>query len=221
MTKKLFIISTLLICSQQIFAQKASDVLENGEPVKKGHRMFLKYDITDKVLKVDAVKKDQEVDFTTLEDSIIFLVRKNAINIYLRPLNPLNYSHNTETKVVIDPINQAAETALGDVIGTLVTVINPTKTAPAVVAPSGRPANANAFTKVECKEFTELKTAIANIQKKLSFSKKDDITKIFEALKAITFADEKSTIEALNSSKENIKVIEEHFKEVEAKKPRK
>lgn len=215
MTKKLFIIATILMSSQQILAQKASDILENGEPVTKGHRMFLKFDFTEKVLKVDAVKKEQEVDFTTLEDSIIFLVRKNAINVYLKPLNPLNYSYNTETKVVIDQINQAAETALGDVIGTLRTVINPTKSALAFVAIGSKPQKSNVTTTEKCKEFTDLQTAIESIQKKLSDSKKEDIAKIFESLKAIRFSDEKSTIDALNSAKESIKTIDDHFNEVE------
>lgn len=215
MTKKLFTIAALLICSHQIFAQKASDVLENGEPVKKGHRLFLKYDLTDKVLKVDAVKKDQDVDFTTLEDSIIFMVRKNGVNVFLRPLNPLNYTYNTETKVVIDPINQAAETALGDIIGTLDNVLKPTKSAPAVTAPGDKPKGTTAVAPVECKEYGELKKAMEKIQTKLSTSKKDDINKIFESLKAITFLDEKTTVAALTTSKDEIKIIEDHFKEVE------
>jgi len=213
MTKKLFIIATILICSQQIFAQKASDILENGEPVKKGHRMFLKYDITDKVLKVDAVKKDQDVDFTTLEDSIIFLVRKNAINVYLRPLNPLNYSYNTEIKVVIDPINEAAANAMGGVID-VITSVTPKKTPPAAKGDKKKKEEP-AAQPIECTKFEKLKTEVEKIQAKLSNTKKDEILKIFETLKAITFLAEQSTKDALTTAKDEIKVIEDHFKEVD------
>lgn len=210
MTKKLFIIAAILICSQQIFAQKASDILENGEPVTKGHRMFLKYDLADKVLKVDAVKKDQEVDFTTLEDSIIFLVRKNAINVYLRPLNPLNYSYNTETKVVIDPINEAAANAMGGIIDVITSV-----------APKKTPATGDKKKKEEtvaqpCIKFEKLKTEVEKIQTKLSSTKKEEILKIFETLKAITFLAEQSTKDALTTAKDEIKVIEDHFKKVDS-----
>lgn len=107
MKKKFLFLSMILICAQRILGQTAAEVLESGVPVERGHRLFLKYDISDKILKVDAAKKDQDADFTALEDSLTFLVRKNAVNIYLKPLNPLNYSYNTETKIIIDPINEA------------------------------------------------------------------------------------------------------------------
>ena len=215
MTKNLFITMVVILCYQTTFSQKASDVLENGNPVKKGDRIFLKYDITDKTLKIDDVKKDQEVDFTTMEDSVIYLVRKNAINFYLRPLNPLNYTYNTETKVIVDPINQAAETALGDIIGVLENVTKPTTTKPATTSTKGGKTTKTKEKTEDCIEFTNLKNKIGIIQKKLSDSKKEDISKIFETLKALTFADEKSTIGALNKAKEDIEKIENHFKEIE------
>jgi hypothetical protein len=220
MIKQLMTIAAILICSQQLFAQKASDVLENGEPVKKGHRLFLKYDFTDNVFKVDAAKNDQDVDFTTLEDSIIFLVRKNAINIYLRPLNPLSYSYETESKIVIDPINHAAEIALGEVIGTLGTVIVEPRSNVPVKRRSTKPVEFAATTTTTttalkiCQEFTDLKTAIEYIQKELLDSKKENISKTFESLKAITFVDEGSTIRVLNSVEDSIKTIEDHFKQI-------
>lgn len=119
MTKNSFIALVAILCYQTTFAQKASEVLENGIPVKKGNSIFLKYDLTDKTLKIDDAKKGQPVNFTTIEDSAIYLVRKNEINIYLRPLNPINYTFYSETKVIIDPINEAAEKALGDILGVL------------------------------------------------------------------------------------------------------
>jgi|688.fasta_scaffold04176_23 hypothetical protein len=213
MTKNLTFILAILFCSQTILAQKASDVLEKGEPVTKGHRMFLKYDITDKVLKVDAVKKDQEVDFTTLQDSIIYLVRKNSINVYLRPLNPLNYSYNTETKVVIDPINEAAANAMGGIID-VITSVAPKKTPPAATGDKKKKEEPTAQP-VACTKFEKLKTEVEKIQTKLTNTKKEEILKIFETLKAITFLAEQSTKDALTTAKDEIKVIEDHFNEVE------
>jgi hypothetical protein len=194
MTKNLLIAFVVIIFCQTSYTQKASDVLENGIPVNKGHRIFIKYDIESKTLKIDDVEKEQNVDFTTMQDSIIYLVRKNAVNIYLRPLNPLNYTHNTETKVVIDPINQAAETALGDIIG----VLDTTKAL-----------------RAECVDFTDLKGEIEKIQKKLLKFTHVDIAKIFEALKAMTFADEKTTIDKLKTAKEAINKMDDHFKKIE------
>lgn len=214
MKKKLLIVLAILFCYQFAIAQKASDVIENGIPVEKGHRLFLKYDIIEKVLKVDAVKKDQEVDFTTLEDSIIFLVRKNAINIYLRPLNPLNYNYNTEVKVVIDPINDAAANALDGIIDVLKTV-TPTKAPPSATGDTKKK-KATTEPPLKCLKFEALLTSIEKIQTKLSNPKKDEILKIFENLKGISFSDEQSTKDVLIEAKDKIKIIEDHFKEVDA-----
>ena len=202
MKKNLLIALAILFCFQFATAQKASDVLENGNPVEKGHRLFLKYDITEKVLKVDAVKNDQDVDFTTMEDSIIFLIRKNAINVYLKPLNPLNYSYNTETKVVIDPINEAAANALSSIIDVLGTTVSRTKSERNTTAEN-------------CPEFDSMQKKIEEIQTKLSSSKKDEILKIFETLKGISFSDEQSTKDALTIAKDEIKTIEDHYKVID------
>ncbi|EJL64930.1 hypothetical protein [Flavobacterium sp. CF136] len=207
MTKHLLTFAVIFICSQQIFAQKASDVLENGRAVKSGHRLFLKYDITDKVLKIDAVKKEQNVDFTTLEDSTIFLVRKNAINIYLKPLNPLNYSYNSEVKIIIDPINEAAATALSSIIGSLGKIMDP-NTSGFVLTP------VNSAISGTCKDFTNRKSEIEKIQEKLSDSKKENIIKEFEYLKAINFDEEQTTKDKLFISEKNIEIIKSHFDNV-------
>ena len=203
MTKNLFIALAVIFCYQTTFAQKASDVLENGNPVKTGQRLFLKYDLKDKVLKVDAVKDIKEVDFTTFQDSIIFLVRKSAINVYLRPLNPLNYTYNTETNVIIDPINEAAAKALGDLFDVLNTVQQKTDTEG---APAGPPI---------CPEFAEIRDSIKSIQTKLTNSKKDEIVTLFEKLKNISFDTEQNTINALSPTNEEIQVISKHFDNIE------
>lgn len=57
MKKKFLFLSMILICAQRILGQTAAEVLESGVPVERGHRLFLKYDISDKILKVDAAKK--------------------------------------------------------------------------------------------------------------------------------------------------------------------
>lgn len=211
MTKHLLTFAVIFICSQQIFAQKASDVLENGRAVKSGHRLFLKYDITEKALKIDAVKKEEDVDFTTLEDSTIFLVRKNAINIYLKPLNPLNYSYNSEVKIISDPINDAASSALSSIIASLGT------TKSSVDEEGGKKKKGAIKTHLPFLKtctYEDFKSEIESIQKELSNSKKDDILKEFEFLKKISFDDEQTTKEELSTSEKNINVINDHFEKI-------
>lgn len=215
MRRKILFFAIGLLCSQQFFAQTASEVLERGEPIQKGHRLFLKYDLADKTLKVDAAQKEQDTDFTTLEDSLIFLVRKNAVNFYVKPLNPLNFSYNTETKIIIDPINEAAAKALGSITEVLGT-ITPTKKPPGVTAEDGGKPEKEELVAEKCGEFKDIQINIEGIQEKLTKSQKDNVLKVFESLKKISFADEKSTIEALNVEKENIRLIDAHFIEIES-----
>jgi len=216
MKKNLLTALAILICYQFATAQKASDVLENGIHLKSGNKIFLQYDT--KVLKFDAAKSLQDPtnppDFTTLDDSTIFLVSKNGINVYLRPLNPLNFSYNSENKVVIDPINEAAATALGSIIDVLGTV-NPTKAAPPAAAGDKKKKAAPA-PPVKCEKFKTLQTKIELIQTKLSDSKKTKTVEIFKKLKALDFLDETSTKADLVTTKASIAEIENHFKEVAA-----
>jgi hypothetical protein len=216
MKKNLLTALAILICYQFATAQKASDVLENGIHLKSGNKIFLQYDT--KALKFDAAKSLQDPtnppDFTTLDDSTIFLVSKNGINVYLRPLNPLNFSYNSENKVVIDPINEAAATALGSIIDVLGTV-NPTKAAPPAAA-GDKKKKAAPEPPVKCEKFKTLQTKIELIQTKLSDSKKPKTVEIFKKLKALDFLDETSTKADLVTTKASIAEIENHFKEVAA-----
>ena len=213
--KKIILVSlAILFCFHFASAQKASDVLENGIHLKTGQKLFLQFD--NKVLKFDAAKSLQDPanppDFTTLEDSTIFLVAKNGLNVYIRPFNPLNYSYNTENKVVIDPINEAASTALGSIIDVLGTVI-PTKAAP----PAATGTKPKVVTPpIKCDKFKTLQAKVELIQTKVSDSKKAKTIEIFKKLKALDFADETSTKAELVIIKASMTEIENHFKEVAA-----
>ncbi|MES2382161.1 MAG: hypothetical protein V4538_14035 [Bacteroidota bacterium] len=206
MKENLLIITVILICSHQVFAQKASEVLEKGEPVKKENRLFLKYDVTDKSMKSRIALSDPHRTFITHNDSIIYLVREDELTVFLKPLNPLNYSYNTETTLIIDPINETAATALGSIIEMLGTVAQ-------------KKTNLKDRTKEDnssnCTEFKSIQDSIEDIQKKLLKSNKDDVAKIFEFLKGISFDDEKSTIVDIDTAKKSMETITNYLKGIE------
>lgn len=208
MTKNLLPFLIIFICSQQIFSQKASDVLENGEPVKKNHKLFFNYNIIDKVLEIGTAEDDIKTNLLPKKDSTIFLVHETSIKAYLKPLNPINYSYNTETKIILDPINEAAINALNTLIGTLGTLKKSTK----IVKEKGK-TKVIEVTEV-CSQFTSLESQINTIQEKLSDSKKNDIKKEFEHLKGLSFITKGETKDELSESKEKIKIISDHFEEV-------
>lgn len=202
------------VITLNVFGQKASDVLENGNPIKKGKRIFLKYDLDEKKLKIDDVRKDQDVDFITIEDSIIYLSHKNAINVYIRPLNPLNLNFNSETSEIIDPINQAAETAFINIHdGLQKLIVNKDVNQSDSGKENNKIVNTNDI--IECQGVNDLIVLINRINVELNKSQKEVINKIFTSLKNLTFEEEQSTIESLNKANAEIAKIEVHFNELD------
>lgn len=199
----------MFICSQQISAQKASDVLENGITINKDLKLFFKYNITDKVLEIGAAKNDISTNTLIRKDSTIFLIHDESIKPYLKPLNPINYSFTTETKIILDPINEAASSALTSLITMLETIKDPTKL---VEKTNGIRKTISSET---CTEFEPIKSKIESIQKKLSDSKKTDIKNEFEHLKKLNFKTEKETSSELSESEKTIKTFLVHFKSIE------
>lgn len=207
MKKILLTTLAMLVCYQFTVAQKASDVLENGIHVKSGDKLFLQY--SGKVLKFDVAKSLQDPsnppDFITLGDSTIFLVSKSGVNVYLRPLNPLKYSYSTVNKVVIDPINEAAATAMGPIIDVLGTYIPPKP------KPSSEQGDIKLLINCDDK-FKTLKKEVDSIQTRVSDSKKIQINEIFGKLRDLDFVDETITKKKLDTIKTSITEIENHFK---------
>jgi hypothetical protein len=120
MNKIFLTLLTVLICYDFSSAQKASDVLENGIPVKSDYALFLKFDEKDKILKYAIAKSKGDetnpIKPIPLSDSAIFLVTQTYLPTYMLPLNPLNFSQATENKIIIDSINEAAASTLSSII---------------------------------------------------------------------------------------------------------
>jgi|WetSurSiteA1Bulk_404760.scaffolds.fasta_scaffold01202_3 hypothetical protein len=209
----IFLLAINLFC-QTLFAQKVSDVLENGIQVKSGEKIFFQFD--GKLLKYALAKSLQDssnpADFITLGDSTIFLASKSGINVYLKPINPLNYSSSTENKIVIDPINEAAATAMQSIIDFLGTVVA-TKTIPAPITKPSDSGVTQELITVECEMFNTLQKKVESIQTKLIDDKKIRINEIFKGLKGLDFVDETNTRDSLIKTKMSIVEIENHFKE--------
>lgn len=206
MKKLILTIIAGLICYYSCMAQTASQVLEKGLTVKPGEKIFLRFD--KRVLKYDVARSLQDqanpIDYTTLEDSVIFLVSKSGVNVYLNPLNPLNYSYDTETKVIVDPINEAAASTLGSIIDVLSPTMN--------ITTSGN------WT-LEMKDSVACQTGliedIENIQNLLEKSQRDDINRLFMALKDISFSDETNTKLKIKENGELLEPIIMHFAKID------
>ena len=214
MNKFFFTVLAILISYQFATAQKASDVLENGIHVKNGEKLFLQY--SNSVIKFDATKSLQDVanppDFITLGDSSIFLVSKNGVNVYLLPLNPLNFSYYTEIKVITDPINEAALAGLVSIID----IIGITTKEVKVNTPGPQGASTTMTVFDTCQNFNDIESSLKLIQKFLKNNQKDAIVKVFKSLKELSFIDESATTSNLDKYEQQKILIEQYFNKTDS-----
>ena len=185
-------------------AQKASEVLENGLKVESGHKIFLRKE--GPVLKFDVSSSPR--DFTTLGDSGIFMAAKNGVNIYMRPLNPLNYGLKTANMVVIDPVTED----LGAAVKAIVNLLN--TTAPKAI-PKITGSNTLLPQSDACGSYDNMKLLVNELGASLSNDRKEEINRVFKALKALPFEDESLTIADLRDIKSSLALVEAHFTSVE------
>ncbi|WP_052599689.1 hypothetical protein [Aureispira sp. CCB-QB1] len=194
----------LVLISSFSYAQKAKDVLENGIRIKKLENLFLKFDLANQQLKYQVNKSlnDPQNPFSPkpLEDSTIFLVSENGLNLYIRPLNPLNYSVTTQNEIILDPINAAAEKALATILEDLPSLIP-------MAAGGGAPH--------PCPSEKVIKNTLLSIKKRLENNKKAKINHVFTLLKAIDFANPTHTERTLNELKDSLNEINNHFSSIE------
>lgn len=214
MKQSIIFLAAILFLQQVAFAQNAKDVLENGIHIPSGNILIFKYDSAAKLIKFDAVKSLQDItkpiDFTTLEDSSIFLVDKGGINAYIKPLNPLNYAYSTENKIITDPINESAASALGIIIDVLKTT---TKIIPATTSHGVTTVASISYD--TCETFLNIETNLKEIQTLLQDDKKESINKIFNQLKAIQFIDSSTTNKQLRTAESGKLNIESGFSKTE------
>lgn len=225
--KTLGILLVFTLISNLIFGQTANRVLENGLKVDHQEKLFLRYD--NKVLKFSLSKSLNDgtnpIAFLPLSDSTIFLIQKNGINVYLQPLNPLNFSYGKELTYIVDRINLEATKAMTGVIN----VLNTTKTTSTVLVKSTNSAKSNGFsrdrktTKVVTKEITVWDTcanfkAIENnlkaLQKSLKEDKKEEITLLFTELKNLSFYDQQNTLQEIERIDKSLVPLKKHFDEI-------
>ena len=113
---KMFFILICLFLFTEGFAQKVNDILEDGIVLKNKQGVFLRLE-TDKI-KYETGKKSTS-NFDPLKKDKFFLLKGTGANIYLTPLNPLNYSIATEIKFEPDAINSAASETLKLIISSI------------------------------------------------------------------------------------------------------
>jgi len=219
MKKGMFLLLSVLAISNTLFAQKASDILENGIIIDSKSRLFLKY-CENNAIKYYITDKDNidKTYFCDLKDSTIFVSKDNEIHIFLMPLNPLKFTYNQNISYINDPIDSSAIAAYNMIYDFFNMINSPIK--------KNNKKETTDFFKKEIMDSSKketmdsIKKEIMDSIKKIKDSLKDDQNKkivlCFKNLKKLSFNDEKNTKDSLKIIRKKINNIENHFSSIDS-----
>ncbi len=201
-------------CWNTADGQQASDVLERGITIKQNQKLFLKYEAG--VLKYD-IAEDRPDNYLTLPDSALFLPKNIGVNVYMRPLNPVNFSVTNEVTFVPDQIEAKATEVFDQITGLLgkmdknwnETILKYKK------------ANANQKEFYDnpplCwTQYNNLKLTYFGIKEKLDSGNviQKQIISSFNLLEALTFEESLSTRDSIDLIGKQVSEVEVHFDSV-------
>jgi hypothetical protein len=181
-------------------SQTVSEVLHNGVPVKKNDKILFFLD--GNVFK--SVVSPSGSSFLPYEDSTIFLLHANGVNVMLPPLNPLKYSYDTATSTIPDPILNDVDNAFASV-STLLNRLKPT-------AGPGTP-------KVTCNCSCDISSVAIEVNKitpLLADDYKSRINKVFTSLRDLPFDNQVQTQNAIGGAKDSIDIFIKHYNEIDS-----
>lgn len=198
------------------FAQTASDALEKGFRVKKGENVYLyfdgtslKYDVTSvfTIINENAAASIRP-DFTTLEDSTLFLV-SSPFNVKMVPLNPLNFSYSNNISFVPDPIDVTFNEAISSIIGTVSKYSNSLQATESLAKGSRGKIGDSSGNKCKMVNYLLIKTDSLSVVLKDDY--KDPINELFGQLKSINFRDFNTASTELAAIQMKINTIEKYY----------
>jgi archaellum component FlaC len=188
----------VLLIANFCAGQKAYDVLENGTTVEKNENIFLS--LSNGNLTYDIGQNPTRP--VTIIDTIIFLVRNRSVNLYIKPLNPLNFSYDGKNEIIIDKIDQDAANAFKSTTDLAAKFKSATRRSISDVTLVNPPA---------C-PFGSLQSKYETIKDSLiKYDKKEKINKQFTLLKELSFDNEVDTKSAIAAVEKQIQKIEEYF----------
>lgn len=207
------LVFTLLLLQSAVFsfAQKASDVLENGIRIGTDNVIVYKYNTVDKSIKYGINRSlgdaTAPINFLSVEENNIFLCTRNAVNVYARPLNPLNYSYSSTVVVSVDPINESASKALSSILSVI------TKFPDSTISNKGIVSLNSKDIKV-CKD--SLIIYFSTINKLLQKDKKEIMSATFNKLKALDFSEQETTVSRFKEIKQEKTPVKEHYEKIKS-----
>lgn len=217
MKAKLLTIFSLIFFTVSVQGQKAKDVLEDAIGMKNSQSILIKKaDVnnkTDGVLEYEILETGK---IGILKDSLIFLVKGELVRIYIKPLNPLDYTFESKNELKTDIIDTEAADALRNIISYSSGIIKDLNTTNGQL--KGLFAENTKPSIMECStEFDSLNKRLIEIKKKLSYDKKDTIATAFSTLKKLNFINPETVKDNLDKVKEDIKMLDRYYSLIDNK----
>ena len=210
----------LLFLPYLLYAQKASDVIENGIKIQNDQKLFLQYNAVTKKVMYDLNASNFTNPKELMEDKL-YLAKGDVVNIYITPLNPLSYSFSSANTVMVDPIDQAAESALATIISSLSDIAGAyTQTANkkerALLPRSSQAKRDDAKNAHDCAlDHQQIIDELQRILTVLKNSKKTELDGIFGQLKNLPFSNKSDTQRDVASIKSQLDIVSVHFAHVD------
>ncbi|WP_316802944.1 hypothetical protein [Pedobacter nototheniae] len=201
-----------------LMAQTAGDVLEHGIKIQSDKKIFFYYDQDDFKVYIGKSLEDKtnSANFLPVKDSTIYLIQDNGINLYMRPVNPLNYSYTGVSTLVIDPVREAATKALSSIGDVITAAMKPDKTIISkefakIWGLTTLQVDAAKNSNLSCEKSDTIKSKLNSIKQLLEIDKKTNQIIIFKDLKALDFIDEQETVDSVKSIGIRLNTIENHY----------
>jgi hypothetical protein len=197
-------------------SQKASDVIEDGIKVKSTDEIFLRFDGAK--IKYQRRTAPDDLHFKTIKDSAILLPVDESLLIYIRPLNPLNFSFIGENKIIVDPIDEAAASSLKKITDFFMDPKLSQMVAMGEKAALNKAVRDTVF--VADRFCAEMRAAVAlynEILDLLKDDKKQAINAAFDTLKKLDFASPVVTKDRIDKTERAIESVSSYYSDVQKK----
>jgi hypothetical protein len=198
-------------------AQKVSEVLSVTEDQIIGGRDKFLLRFNANRLEYD-FWYDNKTKFIPLKDSILFLSKQSSIVIYVKPLNPLNYSFENALAFVPNPIDQEAAAAIELITKSLTDLTRLSATEKDQKKAEKKKVEQDEGTpNITCDEMDDLIARLTEIQTQLKKDNKDEVKTIFEELQQMKFEKEAQTKTELDKITPELEPLQNRLGDIKVK----
>lgn len=211
-------LTVCLLLSSSAYSQTVNDVLEKGNHVKKGSDIYFKLDLQqDSLLHFGVLnKKDagKAIDYEFNSDSVLFLTSDNNTDVFMQPLNPLNFTVSSVSKLIPDAISKAESDALKGIRELLISTMKENAVGSGEI---DKFQNISAHAD-KAKDWNKRQLLLKKVEEGLAsdYPEIKKINQIFLTIKNLDFVEQNPTRTQFNAAVKDTGAITEHLKKMDS-----